>query len=111
MVGLPLYSIRLELQNIGEKSKEDYFLRADDAAVCAELERRQQIQLKRTNDGSGKKKGKDRDPNDDDYVDSDMDNDGEHDTEKVTKWQTQHMQLAESRFLADRCSLTALFDD
>ena len=56
MVGLPLYSIRLELQNIGEKSKEDYFLQADDAAVCAELERRQQIQLKRTNDGSGKKK-------------------------------------------------------
>ena len=56
MVGLPLYSIRLELQNIGEKSKEDYFLQADDAAVCAELERRQQIQLKRTNDGSGKKR-------------------------------------------------------
>ena len=56
MVGLPLYSIRLELQNIGEKSKEDYFLRADDAAVCAELERRQQIQLKRTNDGSGQKR-------------------------------------------------------
>ena len=85
-------------------SKEDYFLKADDEAVCAELARRQQIQLKRANDSSGKRKGKDRDA-DDDAVDSDMEhNDGEHDMDRVTKWQAQHMQLAESRFLADLCS-------